>query len=198
MTMEAPGALTTSQGLGAATELLAAGGYSIVPTPSSWPGTARVFEDSYGIVALHIYDTLEQLMEDWPVAQGQLVDLISEHLSRPEPKAWEGYLALFTTGPSTADDRASVVELRYDTNRVRKLVSTGEELETLEDVRTALLPLLPLELEPPSAARAGVLDLLPDLMADEEAPREVIEVLIDAFVGNSSIVERLHEARMEP
>lgn len=196
--MDGSDALTTSQVLGAATELLAEGSYSSVPTPSSWPGTARVFEDSYGIVALHIFDTVAHLMEGWPVAQGQLVDLISEHLTRPEPKAWEGYLALFTTGPSRADDRASVVELRYDTNRVRKLVSTGEELETLDDVRTALLPLLPLKLDPPSTARAGVLDLLPDLMADEETRREVIEVLIDSFVGNSSIVERLHKARMAP
>lgn len=194
--MDASVPLTTSQVLGVATELLVAGGYSVVRTPSSWPGTARVFEDSYGIVALHIYDTWDQLIEDWPVAQGQLVDLISEHLSRPEPKAWEGYLALFTTGPSTGD-RASVVELRYDTNRVRKLVSTGEELQTLDDVRTALLPLLPLDLEPPSATRAGVLDFLPDLMADEAAPREVIEVLVDAFLSNSSIVERLHEARIQ-
>lgn len=197
MTMDAPSSLTTSQLLGAATELLVSGGYSIVPTPSSWPATARIFEDFYGIIALHIYNAWGQLTEDWPVAQGQLVDLISEHLTRPEPKAWEGYLALFTIGPSMMDDRTSVVELRYDTNRVRKLVSTGEDLQTLDDVRTALLPLLPLDAEPPSAARAGVLDLLPDLMADEELPRELIEVLVDAFVSNFSIVERLHEARIQ-
>lgn len=189
--------LTASQVVGAATELLSNGGYSVVATPSNWPGTVRIFEDSYGIVALHIYDTWDQLIDDWHIAQGQLVDLISEHLSRPEPKAWEGYLALFTTGPLTTGDHTSVAELRYDTNRVRKLVSTGEELQTLDDVRTALLPLLPLDLEPPSAARAGVLDLLPELMAGDETPREVIEVVVDAFVRNSSIVERLHETRSE-
>jgi hypothetical protein len=189
--------LTTSQVLAAATEILGLGRYSLVPTPPSWTGTVRLFEDSYGIVALHIYDTWQQLIDDWHVAQGQLVDLISEHLSRPEPKAWEGYLALFTTGPSTTSGRASVADLRYDTNRVRKLVSMGEELQTLDDVRIALLPLLPLDLEAASPARAGLLDLLPDLMAEDETPREVIEVLVDAFVNNASIVERLHESRVE-
>ncbi len=189
--------LTATQVLAAATELLESGGYSVVPTPMSWQGAVRLFEDSYGIVALHLYDTWEQLLQTWHVTQGQLVDLISEHLSRPEPKAWEGYLALFTTGPVTASDRTSVVDLRYDTNRVRKLVSTGEELETLEDVRVALLPLLPLDLQPPSTARSGLLDLLPELMADDDVPREFVEELVSAFAKNASIVERLHEARGE-
>lgn len=193
--MPATTPLTASQVLAAATELLESGGYSVVPAPTAWQGTVRLFEDSYGIVALRLFDTWEQLIQDWPVAQGQLVDLISEHLSRPEPKAWEGYLVLFTTGLVTASDRTSVVELRYDTNRVRKLVSTGEELETLDDVRTALLPLLPVDLAPTSAARAGLLDLLPELMADDDVPRRAIDVLIDAFVSNASIVERLHESR---
>jgi len=187
--------LTASQVLAAATEILDKGGYVVVPTPSAWQGTVRLFEDSYGIVALHLFDTWEQLIQDWYVGQGQLVDLISEHLSRPEPKAWEGYLVLFTTGLVSAANRASVVDLRYDTNRVRKLVSTGEELETLDDVRTALLPLLPLDLGPTPVTHAGLLDLLPDLMANEEVPRQVIEVLVDAFVSNASIVERLHEER---
>jgi hypothetical protein len=187
--------LTSSQVLASASELLQSGGYTVVPPPANWQGTVRLFEDSYGIVALQLYETWEQLIQGWHLAQGQLVDLISEHLSRPEPKAWEGYLALFTTGTVTADDRTSIAELRYDTNRVRKLVSTGEELETLQDVRVALLPLLPLDLQPPSAARAGLLDVLPDLMADDEVSREIVEGLVAAFMDNTSIVERLHELR---
>jgi hypothetical protein len=187
--------LTTSQVLAAASELLVSGGYSVVATPSGWGGTVRLFEDPYGIVALQLYETWDQLIQDWHVAQGQLVDLISEHLSRPEPKAWEGYLVVFTTGLLTGEDRTSVVNLRYDTNRVRKLVATGEELETLDDVRTALLPLLPLDLEATSTARAGLLDLLPNLMTADDVPRQVIQVVVDAFVNNASIVERLHESR---
>jgi hypothetical protein len=187
--------LTSSQVLAAASELLVSGGYSVVPTPPGWEGTVRLFEDPYGIVALHLYETWDRLIQEWHVAQGELVDLISEHLSRPEPKAWEGYLVVFTTGLMTGSDRTSLTDLRYDTNRVRKLVSTGEELETLDDVRTALLPLLPLDPETPPSERAGVLEMLPDLMTSEDVPRHVIEVLVDAFVNNASIVERLHESR---
>jgi hypothetical protein len=188
--------LTASQVLGAATELLIAGGYNVVQAPPGAIGTLRVFEDAYGIVSLHIYDTWDQLARTWDVAQGELVDLISEHLTRSAPKAWEGYLALFSLSAPPASERIRVTELRYDTNRVRKLVSTGDELQTLGDVRTALLPLLPLDLEIRGPARAGVLDALADVIADEHISRTLIEGVIEAYLGNLSIVERLHELRV--
>lgn len=188
--------LTASQVLGAATELLRAGGYAVVQAPLDASGTMRVFEDAYGIVSLHIYDTWDQLARTWDVAQGELVELISEHLTRSAPKAWEGYLALFSLSPAPVPERIRVTELRYDTNRVRKLVSTGDELQTLDAVRTALLPLLPLDLETGGPARTGVLDALPDVIADEHISRRLIEGVIEAYLGNLSIVERLHELRV--
>lgn len=187
--------LTASQVLGAATELLLAGGYTVVEGPRDAIGTLRVFEDAYGIVSLHIYDTWDQLARTWDIAQGELVELISEHLTRSTPKAWEGYLALFSLSSPPAPERIRVTELRYDTNRVRKLVSTGDELQTLEDVRTALLPLLPLDLEPNAPLPAGVLDALPDVIASEQISRTLIEGVIEAYLGNLSVVERLHELR---
>lgn len=120
--------LTASQILGAATELLLAGGYTMVEGPRDAIGTLRVFEDAYGIVSLHIYETWDQLARTWDIAQGELVELISEHLTRSAPKAWEGYLALFSLSSPPAPERIRVSELRYDTNRVRKLVSTGRRI----------------------------------------------------------------------
>jgi hypothetical protein len=185
-------ALSSVQLTAAATEVLVGGGYSQVPTPSSWPATARLFEDPYGIVALHVYDGWPQLRDNWNVAQGLLVDIISEHLHRPEPKAWEGYLVLLTGSPILDVNRRDIVDLRYNTNRVRKLVATGYELETLSDVRSVLLPLLPLDVKPPSISRAGLLDRLPALLQKEGIGERVTELAISAFLGNESIMERLH------
>ena len=165
-------------------------------TPSTWTGTVRLFEDEYGIVALHFFDTWTQLSENWTLAQGLIVDLISEHLSRPEPKAWEGYLVLLTTAPITAADRNNVVDIQYDTSRVRKLVVTGAELETLDDVRVALLPLLPLDVGTPATSQSGLLDQLPEMLAGEGVSAEAVRVVVDAFTENASMLDRLHQYRV--
>lgn len=193
--------LTATQLLAAASELLGASGYAqaTIDTDSE-RGTrvSRIFEDAYGIVSVHVFDTWQQLAERWHVAQGQLVDLISTHLRSPEPKAWEGYLVLLTPGPLPAADTVAVNELRNDTNRVRKIVATGSDLGTLDEVRGALLPLLPLTLEGPTASRIGVLELLPGLLENGGISRAVTSVVVDAYAANDSILERLHAFRTAP
>jgi hypothetical protein len=175
-----------------ASAVLTAGGYQTAEPPASWPSSARIFEDPYGIVALHVFDTLAQLLGEWSDAQGLLVDLISANVGRPDPKSWEGYLVLFTAGTATETDREAIVELRYDTNRVRKLIATSDDIETLDDVRSALLPLLPLVIEQSATTGIGLLDRLPDLLADKGIERHATEVAIDAYSRNESVVERLH------
>ncbi|MDA8314573.1 MAG: hypothetical protein M0010_05285 [Actinomycetota bacterium] len=162
-------ALSTVQLGAAATEVLARNGYRQVPTPGDWPTASRLFEDEYGIVALHVYDTWQRLRDDWNIAQGLLVDLLSSKLDRPEPKAWEGYLVLFTSSSVADVDYRDIVDLRYNTNRLRKLVATGRELETVDDVRTSLLPLLPLDIERPASMASGILGRLCDTNTEEES-----------------------------
>lgn len=193
--------LTATQLLAAASELLGVSGYveaTIVTDGESDTRVSRVFEDPYGIVAVHVFDTWQQLAERWHVAQGQLVDLISAHLRSPEPKAWEGYLVLLTPGLLPPADTVAVNELRNDTNRVRKIVATGGDLGTLDDVHGALLPLLPLTLEESTATRIGVLTLLPELLESGGISRAVTSAVVDAFTANESIVERLHASRTAP
>ena len=190
-------ALTTIQLTAAVTEVLVDNGYQTVRVPSDWPSASRLFEDEYGIVALHVYDTWQGLRNEWNIAQGQLVDLISARLARPEPKSWEGYLILLTEGDAPESERRAVVDLRYNTNRLRKLVATGQELETVEDVHTVLLPLLPLDIKTPSTSGAGLLDRLPALLSAERIDPAVTEAAVAAFLRNESIMGRLHELDLE-
>jgi hypothetical protein len=189
--------LSAIQVLAEASSVLEAGGYRIVDPPESWPTSARVFEDSYGIVALRVYDTWQQLIADWTDAQGRLVDLISTYVRRGEPKTWEGYLVLLTVGQIVDGEHQQMVDLRYDTNRVRKLVAAAEDLDSLADVRTALRPLLPLQIDEPESSGSGLLGRLPELLASQGIDREVTEIAIDAFSRNQSIMQRLHEVRGE-
>jgi hypothetical protein len=123
---------------------------------------------------------------------------MSSRLGRPEPKSWEGYLVLLTVGDAPEAERRDVVDLRYNTNRLRKLVATGQELDTVDDVQTALLPLLPLNIEPPSTSGAGLLARLPELLEEEGIKPIVTEAAVKSFLRNESIMERLHEMGREP
>ena len=188
-------ALSTIQVLAEATSVLEAGGYRAVAVPQAWPTSARVFEDPYGIVSLRVYDTWQQVSTEWTEMQGLLVDLISTNVRRGEPKTWEGYLVLLTIGQIIDEQRQDLVDLRYDTNRVRKLVATAEDLQSLDDVRTALLPLLPLQVDEPPTSASGLLNRLPELLSEEHIDPQVTETAIDAFSRNQSVVQRLHEFR---
>lgn len=191
------GGLTTSQLLAAVSELLESGGYSRVDPTDGWTSSSQLFEDPYGIVAVVVYDTWTELAETWPDAQGRLVELISAHLRRPEPKSWEGFLVLLTPAVAPLEARSQTTEIRYDTNRVRKLVATGDELGTLDGVEQALLPLLPLKVESQLETGPALLDRLPDLLAGRDIDAEAARTVVHAFMENESILERLHEFRSQ-
>jgi hypothetical protein len=120
--------LTGTDLLAQATQVLVDNGYKSVETelPGNWSATkARIFEDPYSIVAVIVYDTWTELNERWSDAQDTLVSVISQYVSKGEAKAWEGYVVLMTPAPIGASVRTDVTRIRYDTNRVRKLVATG-------------------------------------------------------------------------
>jgi hypothetical protein len=188
--------LTTTQIVSAVTQTLVDGDYESVDVPKSWSGLCRLFEDDYGIVAVYLYDTFDQLTNNWVVAQGQLVDLMSEKLSSSEAKAWEGYLVLLTTATVPLRDQVAVSELRSNTSRVRKLVAAGEELQTIEDVRRVLLPLLPLDIPSTiSQSSRGLINRVPELLERQNIDRALVEVVVEAFLRNDLIVQRIHEFR---
>lgn len=185
-------ALSNLQLIAATEDVLVTNGYQRVDPPADWPTGSRLYEDDYGIVALYVYDTWMRLRSEWNVAQGQLVDLMSNRLGRPDPKAWEGYLLLFTTASVPPGERREVTDLRYNTNRLRKLVATADDLETIDDVHTSLLPLLPLRIEAPSTSGSGLLSRLPALLVADGVDSEVTEAAVNAFLRNESIMESLH------
>jgi hypothetical protein len=152
----------------------------------------RFFEDEYRVVMLMVFDTWAELRESWTKAQSSLVELISAHMTKAIEKSWDGYLVLLTLDPCPPSRRGGLDEIRYDTFRVRKLVAAGDELRTLGDVRRALLPLLPIEIEIVSGAETSALDVLPDLLAEEGIDPEATKRLLGAFRERSSLIDALH------
>lgn len=189
--------LTPTDLLAAASELLEQGGYTRVSggMVDSWEtaGT-RLFEDVYNVVALVVYETWQELDAGWPAAQAELVELISAHMTRSDPKAWDGYLVLLTPGPAIDGDRGPSV-IRYDTSRVRKLVAAGDELQVVGDVERALLPLLPLDAVTAIAGERSALTMLPEILAKHGVEPQAVSVVVEAFRTQRSLVESLHDYR---
>lgn len=190
--------LTTTDLLGAVSGFLSDGGYRRVDEArrGEWPTeNVRLFEDHYGVVAVVVYDTWKQLLSGWADAQDALVKLISGHMTRSDAKAWDGYLVLLTPGVLASDTRNEATHIRYDTNRVRKLLATGDELKSVAEVKRALLPLLPLEPELRLDEQESVLDMLPTLLSGRGIPEDSVRVIIDAFLEQQPLVERLDQYR---
>jgi len=186
--------LTTTNLTAAATSCLLEHGYTQIEEKQLGSATeaGRFYEDEFGIVLVAVYETWGDLSSGWQEAQATLVELISQHMSKVEPKAWDGYLVLLTPAPSTAG-REAVDAIRYDTSRLRKLVADGEELRSLGSVEDALLPLLPLQPVLGPGSGQSALDLLPELLERHAIEPRVTEKLIEAFSDDQPLVEGLHQ-----
>jgi hypothetical protein len=185
--------MTPLEMLGAADRSLTSAGYRRVEGVGweVWSNSARAYEDEYGVVAIFVFDTLEILDREWIDAQASLVELMSQHISRDEAKAWDGYLALFTPALADASQERRLSEIRRDTSRVRKLVATGDQISSLAGVERTLSPLLPLDATLQVALPGSALEVLPDLLAQVEIPRAAAASLVDAFNRQASLMRAL-------
>jgi len=138
--------------------------------------------------------TCQELTQTWPELQGSLVGVISERVGRTESKSWDGYLVLLTPAiaPSTDDE---IEAIRYDTTFLRKLVATGTDLGDAGDVERLLRPLLPLNPIVSLISQASVLEMLPELLAQQGVPHSTTTLLIEAYAAQKPLMEELHKSR---
>ena len=178
----------------AAQVLTSAGFQTVKPAyTSGWEATsARVYEDAYSVVCVAIYDTWQQLSDGWTGDQAVLVDLISKYFTRHEPKAWDGYLALFTPSVVPYQERRIAVDIQRNTVHVRKLFADGSELSSTSAVRRTLLPVLPLD-EHEALEGRNVLESLPQLLAQYGVSEVATQVAIEAFQDQRPIAETIHD-----
>lgn len=187
--------LTATDIIAAATECLSSAGYLVIESDktTAWTrGPGRLFEDPYSVVGVVVFDTWADLSHGWGDAQAGLVEMMSAHLGRAEPKAWDGYLALFTPAILPKEQTARAQSIRYDTTRLRKLLATGNELTNLAAVRDTLLPLLPMGEHVASESQESALDRLPRLLGKRGFEEDMIRELIQAFRDQRSLMEALH------
>jgi hypothetical protein len=152
----------------------------------------RVFEDAYCVGLLAFFEDFKTLKESWVDIQTSLVEKITSVLSQSDRKSWDVYLVLFTTGFVSSSDISAVKSIKYDTNRVRKLLSTGEDLRDLSDVGAALLPLMPIVEKSRVTNSDSVLKRLPEILEANENHAKMIRIAVEAFESQESISSALY------
>ena len=152
-----------------------------------------VFEDTYGIVAVIVYESMKQLLSEWTEAQSALVGIISKYVERTDAKASEGYLVLLTPAGLPTTDRDAAMRIRYDTGRVRKLLGTGEDLHSLQDLQTIVAPLLPLDIGPGTSPTESSLDVLPKLLAEQGVEESSVRTVVEAYRSHDLLVEAIYK-----
>ena len=184
--------LTATEIIAAITEGLSSNGYRRIEVKGAyWRNPyARMFEDEYGIVASVVFETWEDLSSGWIDAQSALVELISEHITASEAKAWEGYLLLLTSGYAPSEKALS--EIRYDMSRVRKIIADARHLGAAPDVLGVILPLLPLGREFDNEQQESLLDLIPGLLVEKEIPKVIGQTIVEAYKNQKPILIELH------
>jgi hypothetical protein len=186
--------LTSTSLAAAAADALERAGYKVAPTHGAWQANwGRVYEDPYSIAAVAVFETWEALQEQWLALQSALAGLIAENLAKAEPKAWEGYLVLLTPSIVPSEFQGEATDIRRNTQHLRKLLGTGDEMTTLSDVDRVLLPLLPLPAAEGPEASASALALLPSILSERGINRAAVETVVQAFTSQQPLLERLHE-----
>ena len=192
-----PGSLSVTDILAAASEVLTTNSFTRIPerTPVDWRAQdVRVFEDSYSIIAIAVYESWQALESLWLETQGAFVELVSKFVTGSDPKAWETYLVLLTPSTPSQSERITADAIRHDTNRTRKFVAGGDELQAVADVGRVLLPLLPLT-EGGIQLGESALDRLPELLERKGMTRDSVDAIVNAFLNQTPLVEALHELR---
>ena len=146
-----------------------------------------VFEDERSIVGVVTFATWAELESSWQQVQAEMVARISKHMLRTDPKSWDGYLVLITLD-STAPARA-VAQVRCNTHRLRKLVATGQELTAISAIEGILLPVLPFTMAPTGAARATLIERLPEMLESKGVDHSLTAAAIASSRENRSPME---------
>ena len=190
---------TSSTLLASVEELLQQNGYRLAGqrAVAGWDlPTSKLFEDPYSLVAVVVFDTWRELLTTWPDAQALLVDTMSAQLSKTEAKSWDAYLVLLTPSFTDTGGARDVNAIRYNTARVRKLIATGDELQTLEDVERTLLPLLPVATVAVTSPRDVLKSLVEALIQRGLDPDDVTQA-VSAFSSNVPLMPALHRGEDE-
>ena len=148
---------------------------SSIPLASGEP--VLVAEDEFSLAAVVAADSVNTLQRLIPELEAGLANWAAER--NAHEKQWDLYVLALSTDSAASDDELATAErMSRDLRYVRKIIRTGVEA-TIESVRSALLPLLPIET--PDIELIEPLQRLEERLPEFGVPADVAGDAIAAF-----------------
>ena len=135
------------------------------------------FEDSVVLGFAHFFETTDELWELWREAERSVLNRYSTQFRSAGDKAWNTYTVLLAREDTSTMSFERVARIEEDMRETRKIVHTP--VQSSEDVRIAILPLLPLLNQPKLKAT----DFAEQIRAQ---PSGLSAVTLEAFLGSAS------------
>ena len=157
-------------------------GYAVGPLATS-QGEVTTFEnDSVLGFVLHFPDA-GSLIENWRGASDRVLRTAQFALRRAEAKAWNAYFVYLADAPGDYGQNIALGAIEEDLVGTRKIARAG--ISSTDDLKAALLPLLPVQ----NAPRLEAVDMATEIrLRTSELPTE----LIDAFLAGAAEATLTH------
>lgn len=150
-------------------------------------GRALAFENATVLGFIVAYDDPGQLLERW---RGDAKALLTDNqlgLRRAQEKAWNTYTVFLACTPATDSQLVSLGAVEEDLVGTRKIARAG--IRSGEELRTALLPLLPIQ----NAPRLEAVDMTSEIqLRTTELPKPVVAAFL-SLAQEPSIAQILEE-----
>jgi hypothetical protein len=148
---------------------------------------ALAFEDATVLGFVFAYDDPAKLIEGWGKDTDQTISAHQFGLRRAAQKAWNVYVVLLTSAEADYAQSVALGAIEEDLVGMRKISRAG--VTDLADLRSALLPLLPLQ----SAPRLEAVDIIAEI---RQRTTELPTRAVNAFLSNADdavIIQVLEE-----
>ena len=162
--------------------VLAAVGYDLLRL-SGTETPSLAFEGQTVLGFIHVYDTPIDLLKLWQRDHKDAIRRFSFAFRRAGDKAWNIYAVFLAAADADARALHALHVIEEDLSGTRKIARAG--LHTSVDVRSALLPLLPVQNAPP-------LEAIDNASEIRERAQDVPTAALDAFFENRPEEEVLH------
>ena len=147
-----------------------------------------VFEDPAVLGFLFDYADASELIKDWETDADRAVAANQFGLRRAAQKAWNVYVVLLAAGAADYAQSIALGAIEEDLVGTRKIAHAG--VANIDELRSALLPLLPLQ----SAPRLEAVDMVVEI---RERTTELPMRAVDAFLSTADeavVIQVLEEA----
>jgi hypothetical protein len=104
------------------------------------------FEEELVMGFASSFQSVQQLLDRWRQVEMEFLSAYASSLQRAGEKTWNVYSVFLCTEKGTDTQQREVRWIEEELERTRKIAASG--LTTREDIRAALLPILPLQHQP--------------------------------------------------